>query len=179
MSAFPSRDPDLTAKSSCSKEASPASRPRPRSSSQLADRALWGRLSTDLQRRILQSRALSLPDLGKLAPLGTVFREVYHERCTHDIVWLTEVAHSVFGKHLLDTLLWAFRTELPPVRPFPLPAPQSFDLTAGDALPDKPTLEGLHSITVDALAYGLLAPGDCSSVTWRVLRVTSHQELQL
>eukprot|EP00884_Botryococcus_braunii_P016435 jgi/Botrbrau1/3475/Bobra.341_2s0007.1 len=175
MSAFLSRAPDQTASFSVLQEASPASDPRLWSSSQLAERGLWGRLHTDVQRRILQSRALSLPDLARLAPLGTVFREVYHELLKHDPAWLTEVAHSVFGKHLLDTLLGTFHTKPSPDTPSVL----TLDLTAGDGFPEKPTLEGACFIEVNTLACGLPAPGHSSKVTWRVIRLTSKHELRV
>jgi hypothetical protein len=48
----------------------------------------WRDLPWEVQKSVLASRALSLGDLAKMAPLGKVFKEAYLERCTAEEQWL-------------------------------------------------------------------------------------------
>eukprot|EP00884_Botryococcus_braunii_P001026 jgi/Botrbrau1/10924/Bobra.0025s0097.1 len=70
----------------------------------LPGKTQWRDLPWELQKSVLASRALSLCDLAKMAPLGKVFKEAYLERCTADEQWLEHSAKSVFGASAVETL---------------------------------------------------------------------------
>eukprot|EP00884_Botryococcus_braunii_P017014 jgi/Botrbrau1/3997/Bobra.0016s0009.1 len=62
-------------------------------------------LPEELLRRILETGALSLPELAKLAPTCKLFRVVYRERCKAEEVWLTEAATSFFSDATIEGVL--------------------------------------------------------------------------
>eukprot|EP00884_Botryococcus_braunii_P001024 jgi/Botrbrau1/10922/Bobra.0025s0095.1 len=64
----------------------------------------WRDLPWELQKSVLASRALSLRDLAKMAPLGKVFKEAYLERCAAEEEWLEQATKSVYGTSAIDTL---------------------------------------------------------------------------
>eukprot|EP00884_Botryococcus_braunii_P019186 jgi/Botrbrau1/5951/Bobra.0366s0121.1 len=64
----------------------------------------WNALPPELQRRVLASPNLSLPDLAKMANTSKMFLEVYLEQRAKDELWLARTATSVFGPQLMSTL---------------------------------------------------------------------------
>eukprot|EP00884_Botryococcus_braunii_P019009 jgi/Botrbrau1/5792/Bobra.0155s0015.1 len=64
----------------------------------------WRDFPWEVQKRVLASRALSLHDLAKIAPVAKIFKEAYLERCTVEEQWLEDESRSVFGASAVNTL---------------------------------------------------------------------------
>eukprot|EP00884_Botryococcus_braunii_P017015 jgi/Botrbrau1/3998/Bobra.0016s0010.1 len=62
-------------------------------------------LPEELLRQILETGALFLPELAKLAPTGKLFRDVYRERRKAEEDWLTEAATSFFSETAIKDIL--------------------------------------------------------------------------
>eukprot|EP00884_Botryococcus_braunii_P010078 jgi/Botrbrau1/19071/Bobra.0788s0001.1 len=124
--------------------------------------ASWTELSPDLQRRILKSGVLSLPDLAKVAPCGKVFYEVYQDTFQAENAWLSEFAYKTFGQQLIDTLLQLFTC--PPQKGRLGMRDRTFNLAEGEACPDMSTLLKLDYAVLLVPACGLYGPGSQSVV---------------
>ncbi len=65
----------------------------------------WNDIPAGLQESILDSKALTLLDLIKLAETAPVFRAAYLRRCQAEDRWLTQSAIAVFSENVAETLL--------------------------------------------------------------------------
>lgn len=65
----------------------------------------WHLLPPDVQRHVLQTKALSLRDLAKLAPTAMHFSTAYLNRCAAFETSAVNAATSTFRRGLLDVLL--------------------------------------------------------------------------
>jgi hypothetical protein len=102
----------------------------------LAGFAYWRDLAWEHQRSVLASRALSLHDLAKLAPLGKVFKEVHRERRAQDEEWNENAAVTVLGTHAIDTLVrWVSCPNLGPQSSGHYPLMRQLKLSEGEPWP--------------------------------------------
>lgn len=62
-------------------------------------------LPDDVVRHMLQSPALSLFDLGRLASASRLFREACLARCNTEDAWLCDLAFSYFEPKLIALLI--------------------------------------------------------------------------
>eukprot|EP00884_Botryococcus_braunii_P014876 jgi/Botrbrau1/2338/Bobra.39_1s0027.1 len=124
----------------------------------------WKNLPRDLQRSVLASRALSLRDLAKLAPLGKVFKEVYLERCAEEEQWLEHAAVSVLGAQAVDTLVcWLSCPTRSPTSSYN-PILWQFKLSEGEPWPDLRPLPPYRFAQLQQPARFL--PGDLQNLCW-------------
>eukprot|EP00884_Botryococcus_braunii_P007308 jgi/Botrbrau1/16579/Bobra.0068s0010.1 len=125
----------------------------------------WRNLPWELQKSILVSRALSLGDLAKLAPLGKVFKEAYLERCTEDEQWMEHAAISVFGAQAVDALVCWVSSPKRDDDPAGLnPLPPVLELSEGESWPDLRSMRLNQNTAVQQPACFL--PGDLKNLIW-------------
>eukprot|EP00884_Botryococcus_braunii_P003371 jgi/Botrbrau1/13034/Bobra.0389s0025.2 len=139
----------------------------------------WRDLPWELQKSVLASRALSLHDLAKVAPLGRVFKEVYRERCGEEEQWLEHAAVSALGRQRVDTLVgWVSCPQLGPDSSSQYHLIRKHNLSEGEPWPQLNTSPPSPSIWLQQPARFL--SGVLQNLEWRFETPTSGESsLQL
>lgn len=126
-------------------------------------------LPLELQRQLLEDKDLTLCDLARLAPTCKLFEESYLRQCAVEEKWLAGVATSVFGGDLVSTIVRFLTSPRKMTWSAYNSNPRSFNATLGGPLPTDAELFSKPVTSLLAPAWGLLAPGQKSALTWNFM----------
>eukprot|EP00884_Botryococcus_braunii_P005020 jgi/Botrbrau1/14519/Bobra.0223s0009.1 len=110
-------EPAVAASAKRSKTSGWRSKRRAAASKGVPSRVQWDDLPNEVQKRVLVSPALALPELARMAATSSVFRAVYLEHCASEERWLEGQTIAAFGAQAVNTLLRWLTFPQHPVNP--------------------------------------------------------------
>eukprot|EP00884_Botryococcus_braunii_P020436 jgi/Botrbrau1/7076/Bobra.0165s0098.1 len=131
-------EPAVAASAKRSKTSGGRSKRRAVASKGVPSRARWDDLPNEVQKRVLVSPALALPELARMAATSIVFRAVYLEQCASEERWLEGQTIAAFGAKAVNTLLlWLTFPQHPvnPTHPWAFNI-EYFDIKEGEDWPE-------------------------------------------